>query len=189
MRLLLVEDDRMIGSTLRQALRLEGHAVDWVYDAKAALATLGICLGAQLIARALGADVYPGGRKEIGWSELQLSPAGLQSPLRHLAGVPVLHWHGDTFDLPAGAELLASSALYPHQAFRVGPNILGLQFHPEALTREFERWLIGHGGELASAGLDVPTLREQARQHGPALERAGQALLRDWVAGQTSGAS
>lgn len=149
--------------------------------------TLGICLGAQLMARALGADVYPGGRKEIGWSELQLSPAGLQSPLQHLVSVPVLHWHGDTFDLPAGAELLASSAVYPHQAFRVGPNILGLQFHPEALTREFERWLIGHGGELASAGLDVPTLRAQARQHGPLLERAGQAMLRAWVSELTSG--
>lgn len=144
--------------------------------------TLGICLGAQLIARALGAGVYPGGRKEIGWSELQLPPAGLSSPLQHLAGVPVLHWHGDTFDLPAGAELLASSTVYPHQAFRVGSNVLALQFHPEALTREFERWLIGHTGELASAGLDVPTLREQARQHGPLLERAGQAMLRAWVA-------
>ena len=144
--------------------------------------TLGICLGAQLIARALGAKVYPGGRKEIGWSELQLPQAGLQSPLQHLAGVPVLHWHGDTFDLPAGAELLASSAVYPHQAFRVGGNVLALQFHPEALTRQFERWLIGHTGELASAGLDVPTLREQARQHGPLLERAGQAMLRAWLA-------
>ncbi len=144
--------------------------------------TLGICLGAQLMARALGGGVYPGGRKEIGWSELQLSSAGLRSPLQHLVSVPVLHWHGDTFDLPAGAELLASSAVYPHQAFRVGPNILGLQFHPEALPREFERWLIGHTGELASAGLDVPTLRAQARQHGPLLERAGQAMLRAWLA-------
>src|SRR3989344_380272 len=144
--------------------------------------TLGICLGAQLIARALGANVYPGGRKEIGWGELQLPQAGLQSPLKHLSGVPVLHWHGDTFDLPADAELLASSPVYPHQAFRVGCNVLALQFHPEALTRQFECWLIGHTGELAGAGLDVPTLRSQSRTHGPLLERAGQAMLHAWVA-------
>lgn len=144
--------------------------------------TLGVCLGAQLIARALGAAVYPGGRKEIGWGELQLPTAGLLSPLRYLEGVPVLHWHGDTFDLPMDAELLASSPVYPHQAFRVGSNVLALQFHPEALTRQFECWLIGHTGELAAAGLDVPTLREQARTHGPLLERAGQAMLKAWLA-------
>ncbi len=144
--------------------------------------TLGICLGAQLIARALGANVYPGGRKEIGWGELQLPQAGLQSPLKHLSGVPVLHWHGDTFELPTDAELLASSPVYPHQAFRVGCNVLALQFHPEALTRQFECWLIGHTGELAAAGLDVPTLREQSRTNGPLLERAGQAMLHAWVA-------
>ena len=144
--------------------------------------TLGICLGAQLIARALGASVYPGGRKEIGWGELQLSQSGMLSPLKHLAGAAVLHWHGDTFDLPVDAELLASSPLYPNQAFRVGCNILALQFHPEVLTKAFERWLIGHTGELASAGLDVPTLRAQSLRQGPLLERAGQAMLHAWLA-------
>lgn len=144
--------------------------------------TLGVCLGAQLMARALGAAVYPGGRKEIGWGELQLPPAGLQSPLRHLDGVAVLHWHGDTFDLPLDAELLASSPVYPHQAFRVGCNVLALQFHPEALTQQFECWLIGHTGELAAAGLDVPTLRSQARTQGPLLEQAGRAMLKSWLA-------
>lgn len=144
--------------------------------------TLGICLGAQLMAAALGARVYPGGRKEIGWSTLQLSPAGLDSPLQHLQGVPVLHWHGDTFDLPPETELLASSAVYPHQAFRLGRNILALQCHPEVLTHQFERWLIGHASELASAGLEVSTLRAEALVHGPCLERAAQALVQEWVA-------
>ena len=145
--------------------------------------TLGICLGAQLMAAALGARVYPGGRKEIGWGALQLTPAGHASPLRHLDGVPVLHWHGDTFDLPEGCELLASTELYERQAFSLGPNVLALQCHPEADARRFERWLIGHAGELASAGIDVRALRERARESGPALEQAAQRMLLSWLHG------
>lgn len=142
---------------------------------------LGICLGAQLIAAALGAEVYPGGRKEIGWSALQLSPAGLVSPLKHLAGVPVLHWHGDTFDLPEEADLLASTPLTPHQAFAVGHHALGLQFHPEVRAEHIETWLIGHTAELVQAGVDIPSLRQQSRAQAPALREAGRALLDAWL--------
>jgi GMP synthase (glutamine-hydrolysing) len=149
--------------------------------------TLGICLGAQLMAAALGARVYPGGHKEIGWGALQLTPAGQASPLRHLEGVPVLHWHGDTFDLPEGCELLASTDVYERQAFSLGPSVLGLQCHPEADARRFERWLIGHAGELASAGIDVRRLREQAQALGPALERAAQGMLVGWLSGLCGG--
>lgn len=143
--------------------------------------TLGICLGSQLMAAALGARVYPGGRKEIGWAPLQLTTAGEASCLRHLADVPVLHWHGDTFDLPSGSTHLASSAVYPHQAFAVGTHALALQCHPEAQFEDFERWLIGHACELASAQLDVPTLRSAAQAHAPALAAAAARMLRDWL--------
>ena len=91
---------------------------------------LGICLGAQLIASALGAKVYPGKQREIGWWPLQLTEQG-----EHILGIPagqvVFHWHGDTFDLPVGATLLASSAKTPHQGFMVGDKVLALQFHME----------------------------------------------------------
>lgn len=143
--------------------------------------TLGICLGSQLMAAALGARVYPGGRKEIGWSPLQLTAAGQTSCLRHLAEVPVLHWHGDTFDLPEGSTHLASSSVYAHQAFSVGAHALALQCHPEAQLQDFECWLIGHACELASAGLDVPALRAAARTHAPALASAAAQMLGDWL--------
>ena len=138
--------------------------------------TLGICLGAQLIAHALGAKVYAGPHKEIGWSTLQLA-AVEDNPLMALAGTRVLHWHGDTFELPAQAELLASSELYPHQAFRVGKNILGLQFHPEVAADSLEKWLIGHTAELRQAQINIPTLRADNQRFAARLEQvSGQVL-------------
>ena len=143
---------------------------------------IGICLGAQLMAAATGARVLPGRRKEIGWGEVTLTAAGRDSPLRHLAGVPVLHWHGDTFDLPAGTESLASTAITPNQAFAIGSHALALQFHPEADAARIEAWLIGHTVELAAAGCDVGVLRAASQAHGAAAAEAGRALLRDWLA-------
>lgn len=144
--------------------------------------TLGLCLGAQLIARALGARVYSCGIKEIGFSPLTLSASGLASPLRHLADVSVLHWHGDTYDLPPGADLLASTPQIVQQAFMRGRKILGLQFHPEAETgAAFERWLVGHACELAAAGLSVPDLRADAQRFGPNLKRCAAAMIGEWL--------
>lgn len=112
---------------------------------------LGICLGAQMIAYCLGANVYPGSEKEIGWYHIELTGDGLRDPyMRRLAIHPragdfwrrfkVLHWHSDTFDLPLGAVLLASSKLYKNQAFRYRDNVYGFQFHIETTKDMLLEW-------------------------------------------------
>lgn len=154
----------------------------------AARPTLGICLGAQLIARALGARVYPALAKEIGWGELQLSEAGRNGPLRHFTGVPVLHWHGDTFDLPQGAELLASTEICLNQAFSLGHQVLACQFHPEISDRGFERWLVGHAVEIAAVpGISPAQLRRDTGRFAPQAARRGEACLSEWLAALYNG--
>ena len=103
---------------------------------------LGICLGAQLIASALGARVYAGRQREIGWFDIEALPHSGSSFAfpRHTT---VFHWHGETFDLPKGAVHLARSAACEHQAFQIGPNAIGLQFHLET-TRESADAIISH---------------------------------------------
>ncbi|MGH6980904.1 MAG: glutamine amidotransferase [Stellaceae bacterium] len=150
----------------------------------AGLPILGICLGSQLIARALGARVYPGHAKEIGWSPLVLTDAGRRSCLAAIGEAPVLHWHGDTFDLPDGAVLLASTALYRNQAFVLGRHALALQCHLEATTPGLERWYIGHAAEIASvAGVDVASLRAQAQRHAPVLAPLAERCFGAWLDG------
>jgi GMP synthase (glutamine-hydrolysing) len=144
--------------------------------------TLGICLGSQLIARALGARAYPMGIKEIGFSTVRLTPTGMQSCLSSLATDSiVLHWHGDTFDLPDGATHLAYTEICPNQAFACGPNILGLQFHLEISASNFERWLIGHARELAVANISVADLRIAARHYSPTLARKAEEVIDRWL--------
>ncbi|MBB3693329.1 glutamine amidotransferase [Sphingomonas sp. BK580] len=142
--------------------------------------TLGLCLGAQLIAAALGARVYPGLVKEIGYAPVTLTAEGTASPLAALpAGQPVLHWHGDTFDLPAGATLLASTDVYRQQAFSVDRHALALQFHLEA--DRIERWLAGHAAELSAAQIDPAALARDAAHHDAALRDAAEAVLTRWL--------
>jgi GMP synthase (glutamine-hydrolysing) len=103
---------------------------------------LGVCLGAQLIAKALGARVYPSTEKEIGWAPVRFTDAAQHDPLFHgISGTEVVfHWHGETFDLPGGAELLGSSPACRHQAFRLGDRIYGLQFHLEVSPAIITQW-------------------------------------------------
>jgi GMP synthase (glutamine-hydrolysing) len=162
---------------LREELRLlEERAV-------ARLPTLGICLGAQLFVRALGARVYAGSRREIGWGALTLTEAGQASPMIHLGGehTRVLHWHGDTFDLPNGATLLASTALYTHQAFVWEKCLLGMQFHPEITARGLEAWYVGHAVELAAAGVSIERLRIEGAQYASTLEAYAEMFLHGWL--------
>ena len=145
---------------------------------------VGICLGAQLIAAVLGSRVYPGREKEIGWGLLGLTPDGRKSPLVALAEnkFRVLHWHGDTFDLPRGATWLAETAIAPHQAFSTNNGkVLALQFHVEQHTKKMERWLIGHTLELTTSGIDLHKLRADTERLGPGMERAGRKLFDDWL--------
>jgi len=143
--------------------------------------TIGICLGAQLIAHALGAKVYAGHQKEIGWSQLEIK-AVENNPLAALENVEVLHWHGDTFDLPSNATLLASSAIYPNQAFSVGNNILALQFHLEITEQSFEKWLIGHTCEIRHAGLSIPQLRADNLAYATQLEDQTAKVIQHFLA-------
>jgi len=107
------------------------------------LPMLGICLGAQLMAKAAGARVYQGPEKEIGWYEVQLTEEGRHDPFLSCFPpiFPVFQWHGDTFDLPPDALPLVSSGAYANQAFRIGNRAYGLQFHLEITNRMIESWL------------------------------------------------
>ncbi|MGA9725782.1 MAG: glutamine amidotransferase [Candidatus Binatus sp.] len=145
--------------------------------------TIGICLGAQLMARALGARVYPVGLKEIGWGRIALRPAGCESAVRHLGqdDTAVLHWHGDTFDLPTGATLLASTGICLNQAFSWGRNALAFQFHPEATAARLEQWFIGHACELAGAKLSVAALRADTARYAGRLEIQARECFDEWL--------
>ena len=103
---------------------------------------LGICLGSQLIAKALGARVYRNPELEIGWAPVSFTAAGRADPLFRSLPSPAnfFHWHGETFDLPAGAEWLAYSEKCRHQAYRYRANVYGLQFHPEVTPAMIDDW-------------------------------------------------
>lgn len=142
--------------------------------------TLGVCLGAQLMAFALGGQVDArAAGKEIGWSALDV--AGDGGPLRHLRGVPVLHWHGDNIRLPDGVASLASTPGTPCQAFMAGEHALGMQFHAEFEPAALEQWLTGHAVELHHAGVDLRRLRADTQRYGAGLAEAGRAVIRDWL--------
>jgi GMP synthase-like glutamine amidotransferase len=137
------------------------------------LPLLGVCLGAQLLALAAGGDVYPGASgPEIGWAPVDLT--GDAGDDRLLAGLPdeltVLHWHGDTFDLPPGAVLLAANARYRSQAFRCGPRAWGLQFHLEVDRSAVTAFLEAFGDDARRAGSTPESIAEASASALAVLE-------------------
>lgn len=150
----------------------------------AGLPTLGVCFGAQMMAEALGGPVYAGPSKEIGFHPVRLNEAGRSSPLRHIENVPVLHWHGDTFRLPEGVELLGSTEAYACQAFRRGANLLALQFHAEmGEDPRFHSWVETWPEAVAEAGESEASLCTAHRLHGARAVAAGRAMIGEWLAG------
>ena len=147
------------------------------------LPTLGICLGSQLMAKALGSRVFAGPVKEIGWGDVALTREGASSCLNPLGETDarVLHWHGDSFDLPAGAQLLASNAHYENQAFAYGRNALALQFHLEADPRQLEEWYVGHAVELAAAKVSIPDLRAATLRLADGLASQASRVFTRWL--------
>jgi GMP synthase (glutamine-hydrolysing) len=143
---------------------------------------LGICLGAQLMARALGASVRPMRHKEIGYAPVELTESARKSPLVHIGNQPVLHWHGDQFSMPDGVESLASTTACPQQAFMIGSHAMAWQFHLEVDARRIEQWLIGHCDELSQMGIDRRHMREAAHLHSARLNEILGLVMQDWLA-------
>jgi GMP synthase (glutamine-hydrolysing) len=152
---------------------------------KARLPVLGICLGAQILARAAGARVYKGEKKEIGWYDVTLTPGAAGDGL--LLGLPrrfkAFHWHGDTFDAPHGSANLASSALYPNQLIRIGKRAYGVQFHLEVTRGMIEEWIKVNAGELRTLKgvVDCEKIIKDTPCNVVGLQRYGVSFFRRFI--------
>lgn len=157
------------------------------------LPILGICLGAQIIAKALGASVYKGPKGlEIGWHEISVNPEGMKTSLKHLDKhlTNMMHWHGDTFDLPEGAVRLASSELYQNQAFSYKDNVFAVQCHPEITLKKLNIWLERGRSDIASVPhLTVEKLRRDTAKNGQALTKQAYLFFTQWLKSVHKGAA
>lgn len=144
---------------------------------------LGLCLGAQLMASALGADVRPGPQKEIGFFPVTLDSIARYDPL--WCDLPTdfvaTHWHGDVFDLPPAGMRLGSSALTPNQLFRYGRGLYGLQFHLEMTPEIFEEMVVDSRDFLREAGADPDFLAAEAWRVLPALRDTAETVFGRWA--------
>jgi GMP synthase (glutamine-hydrolysing) len=144
---------------------------------------LGICLGSQLLAAALGAEVRRGRQKEIGWHSVHLTEQAKVDPL--LAGIDqlftALHWHGDVFDLPRGAVRLARSDLTDCQSFRYRTNAYGFLFHMETTAEILRGMVTAFGDELSQEGIDGSEVIQAASEYLPKLQQSGRTVFECWT--------
>lgn len=176
--------DRSVYATeeawLEPELRLLREAVD------AGAPVWGICYGAQLLAAALGGRVFAGPRPEVGVLPLRLSEAAADDPVFGSLPpeVPMFHWHGDSFETPAGATLVAGSDAYPNQAFRAGGLAYGVQFHAEATVELVRGWLALPATrdqlEAAEGPGAAERLEAEADRALPAVNDVARTLMRAW---------
>ena len=148
--------------------------------------TIGICLGSQIMAAALGSKVYKGEQgKEIGWHPLTVNEEGMQTPARHFAKetTNMFHWHGDTFDLPKGVKLLASSENYKHQIYTLGNYAIGLQCHPEVQEQPLEEWYVMFQRDITGPNALIPVheLRKQTAANIATLNKQAKLFLNEWL--------
>jgi len=148
---------------------------------------LGICLGAQLVAKTLGAPVRPLDVKEIGWYRIEMTEAAPTDRLfGHLrSSETVFQWHGDTFELPTGAVSMARSEICERQAFRYGETVYALQFHMEVTAAMIDAWLREPSGCAEIEALDYidpERIREQAPDELPPMHAVGERLFGEFAA-------
>ncbi len=145
--------------------------------------TLGVCFGAQIMASALGGEVYKGDSTQIGYREVTPTPEGSQSPVAVFDGVPVVQWHGDTFTLPEQATRLAGSSDYANEAFAVGDWALAIQFHPEVTVEMYRQWLADGRESVTNQGLSEDELMREHMELNERMQAASAEMLRSWLHG------
>lgn len=144
---------------------------------------LGMCLGAQLMAAALGGKVFPNSRKEIGFYDVRFTPAAEADPLWQgdTATFQPVHWHGDTFSLPPGAVLLASSDITPNQLFRMDENLYAFQFHLEIDEPVLSEMIETDSSWLQQNGIDPTAFLGEGKSALPKVEPIGRRVFTKWT--------